>query len=149
MVGLGLLMIALGAWSLLLRRGERLYRARAFLHMALWMGPAGVIAILAGWYTTEVGRQPWVVYGLQRTADAVSPHGVPELALTLGIFVIAYFFVFGVGIAYMMRLVRKGPALEEPKPEGGPGREHTPARPLSAVDDDEVLAPTPVARSRS
>ncbi|MNU03052.1 Cytochrome bd-II ubiquinol oxidase subunit 1 [compost metagenome] len=66
-----------------------MYRSRGFLHMALWMGPAGVVAILAGWYTTEIGRQPWVVYGLQRTADAVSPHGVPELALTLAIFVVA------------------------------------------------------------
>ncbi|SPA01439.1 Cytochrome bd ubiquinol oxidase, subunit I [Cupriavidus taiwanensis] len=149
MVGLGLLMILLGVWSLILRRRDRIYRVRPFLHMALWMGPAGVIAILAGWYTTEIGRQPWVVYGLQRTADAVSPHGVPELATTLAIFVVAYCFVFGVGIAYMMRLVRKGPLLEEPKPHGGPGREHTPARPLSAVDDDEVLAPTPTARTRS
>ncbi|WP_217619219.1 cytochrome ubiquinol oxidase subunit I, partial [Achromobacter sp. GbtcB20] len=75
MVGLGLLMIALGVWSLLLRRGGQLFTKRLFLRAALWMGPAGLVAILAGWVTTEVGRQPWVVYGVLRTADAVSPHG--------------------------------------------------------------------------
>jgi cytochrome d ubiquinol oxidase subunit I len=151
MVGLGVLMILLGIWSLILRRGDGLFRSRAFLRAALWMGPAGLIALLAGWYTTEIGRQPWVVYGLQRTADAVSPHGMPELAVTLLLFVVAYFFVFGVGIAYMMRLVRKGPVIGEgkPEPEGGPGREHTPARPLSAVGDDEVLAPNQPANNRS
>ncbi|CAG9176569.1 cytochrome ubiquinol oxidase subunit I [Cupriavidus pinatubonensis] len=151
MVGLGVLMILLGLWSLLLRRGERLFKSRAFLHLAMWMGPTGLIAILAGWFTTEIGRQPWVVYGLQRTADAVTPHNVPELALTLGLFVVAYFFVFGVGIAYMLRLVRKGPVIDEGKHErqGGPGRGHTPARPISAVEDDDVMAPHQPARSRS
>ncbi|MDR3380284.1 cytochrome ubiquinol oxidase subunit I [Cupriavidus basilensis] len=137
MVGLGMLMILLGLWSLLLRRGGKLFHARAFLRMALWMGPTGLIAILAGWFTTEIGRQPWVVYGVMRTADAVSPHGVPELAFSLALFVVAYFFVFGVGIAYMMRLVRKGPVEHEgdPEPDGGHAVEGTPARPLSAVDD--------------
>jgi len=137
MVGLGLLMIALGVWSLLLRRGDRLYRSRLFLRFALVMGPAGLVAVLAGWFTTEVGRQPWVVYGLLRTTDAVSPHGVPELAFTLGLFVVSYLFVFGVGIAYILRLVRKGPQEHAKPHEGGPGRDHTPARPISAVVDDE------------
>jgi cytochrome d ubiquinol oxidase subunit I len=80
MVGLGLLMIALGAWSLWLRRGARLYEQRLFLRCVTWMGPAGLVAVLAGWITTEVGRQPWVVYGVLRTADAVSKHGVTPLA---------------------------------------------------------------------
>ncbi len=62
MVGLGMLMIALGIGALWLRYKQRLYQSRPFLHFALWMGPAGLIAILAGWFTTEVGRQPWVVY---------------------------------------------------------------------------------------
>lgn len=137
MVGLGMLMILLGIWSLLLRRGGKLFQSRAFLRMALWMGPTGLVAILAGWFTTEIGRQPWVVYGLMRTHDAVSRHGVPELAFSLALFVVTYFFVFGVGIAYMMRLVRKGPVMHEgdPEPDGGHGIGGTPARPLSAVDD--------------
>ncbi|MGO4304503.1 cytochrome ubiquinol oxidase subunit I [Cupriavidus sp. RAF12] len=139
MVGLGLLMIALGAWSLLLRRGEALFRSRAFLRMALWMGPTGLIALLAGWFTTEIGRQPWVVYGLMRTADAVTPHGVPEMTFTVALFVVSYVFVFGVGIAYMLRLVRKGPQEHEGDPPEGvtePPPDHKPARPLSAIDDD-------------
>jgi cytochrome d ubiquinol oxidase subunit I len=135
MVGLGLLMIALGLWSLWLRRGGRMFAARAFLRMALAMGPAGLLAVLAGWITTEVGRQPWVVYGVLRTADGVSPHGALPLALTLGLFVVSYLFVFGVGIAYVLRLVRKGPEAFDAgrPPEGGPGRERTPMRPLSVA----------------
>jgi cytochrome d ubiquinol oxidase subunit I len=74
MVGLGLLMIVLGVWSAFLRRHGRLYTSRAFLRFALAMGPAGIVAILAGWYTTEIGRQPWVVYGIMRTAEGVSTH---------------------------------------------------------------------------
>ena len=143
MVGLGVLMIALGAWSLWLRRKGRIWSTRPFLRFALWMGPTGLVAILAGWTTTEVGRQPWVVYGVLRTADAVSPHGVGPLALTLALFVIAYFFVFGTGTAYVLRMIRKGPQrfeLQRPA-EGGPGEERTPMRPMSAADvgndDDE------------
>ena len=56
----------------------RLYESRALQRFALWMGPSGLIAMLAGWYVTEVGRQPWVVYGVMRTADAATPHGLGE-----------------------------------------------------------------------
>jgi len=142
MVGLGLSMIALGAWSLFLRRGSRIFTTRLFLRAALWMGPAGLVAILAGWVTTEVGRQPWVVYGVLRTADAVSPHGVGPLALTLALFVVAYFFVFGAGTVYVLRMLRKGPQAFELRraTQGGPGQVRTPMRPMSAADvgnDDE------------
>jgi cytochrome d ubiquinol oxidase subunit I len=143
MVGLGLLMIALGLWSLWLRRGAAMYRVRPFLHAALAMGPAGLLALLAGWVTTEVGRQPWLVYGVMRTADGASPHGAAPVALTLAIFVVSYFFVFGVGFAYVLRLVRKGPQFfDTSRPyHGGPGQEHTPARPLSLGEDEEAPAP--------
>jgi cytochrome d ubiquinol oxidase subunit I len=137
MVGMGLLMIALGAWSLCLRRRDRLYRSALFLRAALCMGPAGIVAMLAGWYTTEIGRQPWVVYGLMRTKDAVSAHTAGPLALTLGLFIVVYLFVFGVGIAYVLRLVRKGPLPYEAghAPVGGAGQDHQPMRPISAADD--------------
>jgi cytochrome d ubiquinol oxidase subunit I len=138
MVGLGMLMILLGLWSLLLRRGGRIFRHRGFLRFALCMGPAGLVALLAGWVTTEMGRQPWVVYGLMRTADAMTPHSVPQLTLTLTLFVVSYLFVFGVGIAYMLRLVRKGPQPQEGdvfEAEDEPVAGHKPARPLSAIDD--------------
>ncbi|QDF97826.1 cytochrome ubiquinol oxidase subunit I [Azoarcus sp. DD4] len=143
MVGLGLLMIALALWALWARRGQGLYRSRPLLRFALWMGPSGLIALLAGWFTTEIGRQPWVVYGLQRTADAVSPVGAGQLGLSLALFVVVYVVVFGIGIAYLLRLIRVGPVEHEgehPLP-GGPGQPHTPARPLSAAADDIISLP--------
>jgi cytochrome d ubiquinol oxidase subunit I len=137
MAGLGMLMIAVGLWSLWLRKRDALYTCRPFLYLVLAMGPSGLIALLAGWFTTEIGRQPFVVYGLLRTADASSNHSVTQLTITLVTFVVVYFSLFGVGLGYMMRLVRKGPkAHEDHQPHGGPGQSRTPARPLSAVDAD-------------
>ena len=136
MVALGVLMIVAGVWSLVLRRRGRLYESRPFLRFVLWMGPSGLLAILAGWFTTEVGRQPWVVQGLLRTADAVSPHGVAQMSLSLILFVIIYCAVFGVGALYVLRLVARGPISESGRQaeEGGPGRPRTPSRPISAAD---------------
>ena len=137
MVALGLLMIVTGLWSLWLRRGGRIFESRAFLRLALFMGPSGLIAILAGWFTTEIGRQPWVVYGLMRTSEAVSNHGAGQLGLTLALFVLIYFAVFGVGFVYVLRLIGKGPVMEEGRETGvgGPGQKRTPARPISAADE--------------
>jgi cytochrome d ubiquinol oxidase subunit I len=138
MVALGLLMIFTGLWGLWLRSRGKLFENRAFLHLAVWMGPSGIIAMLAGWYTTEIGRQPWVIQGLMRTADASSGHGLVQMSVTLTLFVVVYFALFGVGLGYMMRLVRKGPITGEGQEvvEGGPGQQHTPSRPLSAAEED-------------
>jgi len=130
MAGLGMLMVLLGVVSAWLRWRGRLYQSRPFLWFALLMGPSGLVAILAGWFTTEIGRQPWVVYGLQRTRDAVSAHGEMHMSFSLLAFILVYSSVFGVGYVYMMRLIKKGPQsgdMHEPAAEG------TPARPLSAV----------------
>lgn len=136
MAGLGMLMILTGLLGLALRRNGALYRNRLFLRLVLFMGPTGLIAMLAGWITTEVGRQPWVVYGLMRTADAASNHSVTQLSISLALFVLIYFSVFAVGIGYMMKLVRKGPQPHhDHPPQGGPGQERTPRRPLSAVTE--------------
>ncbi|HEY0210881.1 cytochrome ubiquinol oxidase subunit I [Acerihabitans sp.] len=137
MAGLGMLMILQGAISLWLRARARLYRSRGFLRFTLLMGPAGLVAILAGWFTTEIGRQPWVVYGLQRTRDAVSAHGPLHMSISLLAFIAIYCSVFGVGYVYMMRLMRQGPQTGEgdDAPRGGPELAHTPARPLSAIQD--------------
>ncbi|WP_213663274.1 cytochrome ubiquinol oxidase subunit I [Stutzerimonas stutzeri] len=137
MVALGLLMILTGVWSLLLRRGDRLYHSRPFLRLVLWMGASGLLALLAGWFTTEIGRQPWVIYGLMRTADAVSAHSTGQLGLTLALFVAVYFAVFGVGIVYVLRLVAKGPVINEGREQGagGAGQPRTPMRPISAADE--------------
>jgi cytochrome d ubiquinol oxidase subunit I len=139
MVGLGLLMIAFAFCGLLARLRGRLYQSRFVLRYALWMGPAGLAAILFGWATTEIGRQPWVVYGVMRTSEAVSPHGAAPVALTLAMFVVVYLTVFGAGTWYGLKIIAKGPATGEaqaPVP-GGPGQPRTPSRPLSAAPEKE------------
>lgn len=130
-------MILAGLWSLWLRRGDRLHRSPLFLRFMLVMGPSGLIALIAGWVTTEMGRQPWVVYGLMRTKDAVSPLTTAEMSISLALFVLVYFVLFGTGIAYMLKLVHKGPQPHagEHAVDGGAGQAKTPARPLSAADD--------------
>ncbi|MDD2089974.1 cytochrome ubiquinol oxidase subunit I [Pseudomonas guariconensis] len=135
MAGLGMLMLACALLALVLRRGGALYRNRLFLWFALLMGPSGLIALLAGWFTTEVGRQPWVVYGMLRTTQAASNHSATPMSITLALFVLIYFSVFTVGIGYMMRLVRKGPkAHEEHVSPEQPGQLATARRPLSVAD---------------
>ncbi|WP_273842122.1 cytochrome ubiquinol oxidase subunit I [Providencia rettgeri] len=108
MVGLGLLMIAAGVWGLWLRYRKNLYESKTFLRFMFLMAPSGLIAILAGWFTTEIGRQPWVVYGLQRTSDGVSAHGEMHMSISLIAFFVVYGGVFGIGYMYMMKLIRKG-----------------------------------------
>jgi cytochrome d ubiquinol oxidase subunit I len=137
MVGLGMLMLVLGLWSAWLRWRGAFYQQRWFLRLATWMGPSGLIAILAGWYTTEIGRQPWVVYGVMRTKDAVSNHSAPVLSATLIAFIVMYFAVFGTGVSYMLKLIAKGPAeSDDTQPPHETGQSARPARPLSAAPDD-------------
>ncbi|HDJ1441052.1 TPA: cytochrome ubiquinol oxidase subunit I [Serratia rubidaea] len=130
MAGLGMLMILLGVVSAWLRWRGRLYQSRPFLWFALLMGPSGLLALLAGWFTTEIGRQPWVVYGVQRTRDAVSAHGDMHMTFSLLAFLLVYCSVFGIGYVYLMRLIKKGPEQHDDEPGTG-----TPSRPLSAVQD--------------
>ncbi|MCG6343608.1 cytochrome ubiquinol oxidase subunit I [Vibrio fluvialis] len=113
MAGLGMLMILSALTALWLRRKGKLYDTKLFHRFVLLMGPSGLIALLAGWFTTEIGRQPWVVYGMMRTRDAASNHDVLQMSITLALFVTIYFSVFTVGITYMMRLVGKGPTAVE------------------------------------
>ncbi|CCG86555.1 cytochrome ubiquinol oxidase subunit I [Erwinia piriflorinigrans] len=137
MVALGMLMILVGVLSLWMRRGQRIYTSRPFLWFVLLMGPSGLIALVAGWITTEIGRQPWVIYGLLRTRDAVSLHSNLQMAISLIVFLVVYFSVFGIGYTYLANLIKKGPQEGEGghTPEGGPGTSHTPSRPLSAVQE--------------
>ena len=142
MVGLGVLMLGLAAWGAWLRRKGDLFHNRAFLYCTMIMGPSGIIAILAGWFTTEFGRQPWVVYNVMRTADGVSNHSALTMSVTLGVLIVMYFVVFGTGLSYMLKLVARGPDEEgdDPAVEGHtPGR---PSRPLSAAPDNLDPHPT-------
>ena len=122
MVGLGLLMLALGIASLWARFRGTLYSSRLLHRFALVMGPAGFVAVIAGWVTTEVGRQPYVIYGVMRTADAVSPIEVPAIATSLLAFVFVYFAVFGAGTWYLLRLMAKPPHPGEEEPLEAPIR---------------------------
>ena len=137
MGGLGMLMLLLGFWAVWLRWRERLYEQPVFLRFAAAMGPSGLIAILAGWFTTEIGRQPWVVYGVMRTEHGVSNHSALALSITLAVFIVMYCAVFGTGISYMIKLIGKGPDEGgEPHGEPGHGQAPRPARPLSAAPDN-------------
>ncbi|HET9398892.1 MAG TPA: cytochrome ubiquinol oxidase subunit I, partial [Sphingomicrobium sp.] len=124
MVGIGFLMLGLGLWSLWARWRKRLYDGQALLKAALIMGPSGFVAVIAGWVTTEVGRQPYTVYGLLRTADSASPLAAPAVAASLVAFVIVYFAVFGIGTWYILKLMAKPPLPGE----AGTEAEHAPLR---------------------
>src|ERR1700676_3394564 len=118
MVGLGFLMLGLGLLSLYARWRDKLYQWR-WLHLfALAMGPAGFIAVLAGWFTTEVGRQPFTVYGLLRTADSASPLAAPAVGSSLLGFVIVYFIIYAAGLTYLFRLMAAPPHPGEEGPSG-------------------------------
>jgi cytochrome d ubiquinol oxidase subunit I len=115
MVGIGLLMLAVVAVSWWLRIRDRLYDSPWFLRVCLCMAPLGFVAVLAGWTTTEVGRQPWTVYGLMRTVDSVplALTGWNALISLLG-YMAVYLVIFPAGILVMAKLARRGPA---PGPE--------------------------------
>jgi cytochrome d ubiquinol oxidase subunit I len=117
MVGLGFLMMGLGLLSLWMRWRGTLYQSRLLHMLALAMGPAGFTAVLAGWVTTEVGRQPFTVYGLLRTADSVSPLAAPAVASSLIAFVIVYFTIFAAGVVYILRLMAAPPHHGEYGPQ--------------------------------
>ena len=114
MVGIGLLMLLVVATANWLRWKGRLYDPAWFLRICEACLPLGFAAVIAGWVTTEVGRQPWVIYGLMRTSDAVTPSltGVDVLA-SLIVYVAVYLVVYPVTLYYMVVLVRAGPVGEE------------------------------------
>ncbi len=128
MVGLGFLMLGVGLWSLFARLRGRLYDWPWLHRAAVAMGPSGFVAVLAGWVTTEVGRQPFTVYNLLRTADSASPIAAPAVATSLLIFVIVYFAVFGFGTWYILKLMAKGVDRHET-----PLREDAPIRSAGIV----------------
>ena len=104
MVGLGLLILTLGLLSLWKRWRGTLYESRLLHIFAMAMGPAGFIAVIAGWVTTETGRQPFTVFGLLRTAESASPLAAPAVGSSLIAFVIVYFIVYAAGLTYLFRL---------------------------------------------
>lgn len=125
MVGLGFAMLGLGLVSLYLRTRHRLYDTRWFHYVAMAMAPAGFIAIVMGWTTTETGRQPWTVYGMISTAQSASPITLPEVVTSFAVIIVIYTFVFGSGILYVLAMLAKAPEHNEPPPrEDAPLRSH-------------------------
>ena len=115
MVGLGMLMLGLGLFSLLARVRDKLYEWKLLHRFALLMGPSGFVAVLAGWATTEAGRQPWTVYGQLLTRDSASPLAAPAVGASLVAFIVVYFAVFGFGTWYILKLMAKGVEPGEPE----------------------------------
>jgi len=141
MVGIGFLMLGVGVFGLWARYRGRLYEAKWLHRAALLMGPSGLVAVLAGWITTEVGRQPYTIYGLLRTSDSASPLEAPAVGASLLAFIIVYFFVFGAGVFYILRLMGHAPKLGEKGVKDGPIRTSgiTPAQQVKdQTDMDEV-----------
>lgn len=122
MIGLGFAMLGLGLWSLWARWRGKLFEAPWLHRLALVMGPSGFVAVLAGWITTEVGRQPYTVYGLLRTSDSLAPVAAPAVATSLIAFIIVYFAVFGAGTFYLLRMMNKRPATPNLGLRDGPIR---------------------------
>lgn len=132
MVGIGFAMLGLGLWSVYLRWKGTLFSNRTFLTAAMLMTPSGFGAVLFGWFTAEIGRQPYVVYGHLRTADAVSPVSAQAVGTTLVIFIVVYAFVFGFGSYYLAKLLRRGPdPMEDIRDDIG----KKPKRPFSLPDE--------------
>jgi cytochrome d ubiquinol oxidase subunit I len=132
MVGIGVLLIALGLTGALLWVRGRLLLARWYLRIAQRVWPIGFVAILAGWLTTESGRQPYIAYGILRTDQAISPVSAATVATSLAAFVLVYTVVFSIGIYYIHKLIEKGPAGASLEP--APLPEGLPNRPLSAAE---------------
>lgn len=120
MVALGVLMMLVGLWSLWHRRNSTLFTSPVFHIVALCMAPAGFIALLCGWVTTEVGRQPWTVYGLLRTSDSAAPVILSSMAVSMTAFVVVYVIVFGSGLGILVRLLARAP--QEGEPDTAPTR---------------------------
>ncbi|MBX3481089.1 MAG: cytochrome ubiquinol oxidase subunit I [Caulobacter sp.] len=147
MVGLGLAMIGLGVWGVIrcLRGGPE--ASRWFLRASVLMAPMGFVAVIAGWIVAEAGRQPWVITGVLRTRDAVSPVGAGQISASLLGFMIVYAIVFSGGALYILRLMARGPATEETAPTPEDRAPGTPMAAASGEPGDDGATPDAEARS--
>jgi cytochrome d ubiquinol oxidase subunit I len=132
MVGIGCIMLATVLWGWGLRFGKRLQQTSLFLRICPWVAPLGFVAVIAGWTTTEVGRQPWTIYGLLRTAHSVSPSLTGgDVLISLLLYMLVYLLMYPTGIAFMAGLVRKGVPQEEPADD--PVQAMTSSQPFKAL----------------
>ena len=132
MVGIALLMVAIVIAGFVLMARRRLDETRWYLVLCQFTTCLGFIAVIAGWTTTEVGRQPWTVYGLMRTADSVSPSLTgADVLLSLLLYVAVYLIIYPVGLSAMLRLVWRGPAASEDDAPVVSGRPKSPIEALA------------------
>lgn len=129
MVAMGVAMVALGLWGAANWLLGRVDRAKWLQRALVLAAPSGFVAVLAGWVLAEVGRQPYVVYGVLRTADAVAPVAASSVATSLLAFIVAYAIVFSAGALYILRLIFEGPDSDEPEPKTN----EPPGSPLGAA----------------
>ena len=132
MVGAGLVMLAMGLWGVWKWYRRDIDRPGLFHWIAVPSGSLGFIAVLTGWITAEVGRQPWTVYGYLSTADSVAPVSAAQVATSLLVFMIVYAIVFTAGVVYMARIATRGFGDDTPPPEKG---RRAPGTPLGSVDE--------------
>jgi cytochrome d ubiquinol oxidase subunit I len=138
MVGSGLILLGLGLWGLWLWRAGKLETPGLFHWIAVPSGVLGFVAVISGWVVAEVGRQPYTVYGVLRTADSVSPVSAAQVATSLLVFMIVYAIIFTAGVIYMARIATRGFTDEPADP---PAKERrAPGTPLGSVDDPAVAA---------
>lgn len=115
MVGIGILMLITGIIGVILYFRKRLFTSKPFQFWCMLMTPTGFIAVLSGWFVTEIGRQPYTVYGILKTSESISPVEAGPLVFSLSLFIVVYLFVFGAGSYYILRLIGKGPTPTTPK----------------------------------
>src|SRR5665213_1928161 len=133
----GLILLAVVLIGNALRRRGRVYESAAFLRVCQWVAPLGFLAVLAGWTTTEVGRQPWTVYGLMRTTDSVTPSLTgADVALSLAGYMVVYLIMFPAGLALMARIVRRSFAAETSEGPVESGRPRSPIEALTPAPDE-------------
>jgi len=146
MVAIGFAMLGLGLWSLHARLRRTLFENRILHRAALVMGPSGLVAVIAGWITTEVGRQPYTIYGHLLTADSAAPLSAPAVGASLIAFIVVYTAVFGAGTFYLLRLMAKAPKSDASSgvdPPDGPIRAAgiTPAPGMPGKGDEFMSGP--------
>lgn len=134
MVAVGLFMIGVGVWGLMQRLRGRLYESRLLMRVSVLAAPCGFIAVLAGWVVTEVGRQPYTVYGLLRTSQSLSPIDAPAVGTSLLVFIAVYSVVFGAGTAYMLALMRRRPHIGQSGLDVGVPERAAGTTPLAAFE---------------
>jgi cytochrome d ubiquinol oxidase subunit I len=137
MLGIGFAMLGMVLCFWWLKRRQRQFASDWFLRLCQWFMPAGFVAVVAGWVTTEVGRQPWTVHGLLRTAESATPSlAASDVAVSLAFYIVVYLIVFPVALLYVVRVVRDGPVAAEAEPDEpvGGGRPTSPIEAFSSHD---------------